>query len=73
MQKNANCPECDAEVTFANKPIIDQRAFCPHCGSDLIVIRLNPTILDWAFSEPLSRPERSEYFDMRSPLLWDDN
>lgn len=73
MQNDAICPECDAEVSFRNKPTIDQRAYCQRCGSDLIVIRLNPTTLDWAFSEPLSRPERSEYLDLRSSLAWDDN
>lgn len=73
MQNSAICPECDAEVRFSINPVIDQRVLCTCCGSDLIVIRTNPTTLDWAFVEPLSRPDRNEFLDMRSFQLWVDN
>jgi lysine biosynthesis protein LysW len=73
MQNNAICPECDAEVKFSNTPFIDQRTLCPRCGSDLIVIRTNPFVLDWAFVEPLSRPERSEYLDVTPIQTWNES
>lgn len=73
MQKAAVCPECDSEVCFPTNPALDQRTICPRCGSELVVIRINPTVLDWAFVEPLSRPDRNEYLDVRSFQAWDDN
>jgi hypothetical protein len=73
MQNSAICPECDAEVHFSNKPIIDQRVLCTRCGSDLVVIRTSPIALDWAFVEPLSRPDRSEFLDVRSLQPWDES
>lgn len=73
MQNSTICPECDAEVRLSNTPFIDQRTLCPRCGSDLIVIRTNPLVLDWAFVESLSRPERSEYIDLRPIQPWDEN
>jgi hypothetical protein len=73
MHKSAICPECDTEIGFPELPVIDQRALCSRCGSDLIVIRLNPTVLDWAFVEPLSRPGRSDFIDVRLPHPWDEN
>lgn len=72
MQMNAVCPECDSAVRFEKPPAIDQRVVCPGCRSDLIVIRTSPTVLDWAFAEPLSRPDRSEFMDMPSLQAWDD-
>ncbi len=72
MHSNAVCPECDGEVRFPKNPAIDQRTLCPSCGSDLIVIRTNPTVLDWAFIEPISRPDRSEFMDMHSLQAWDE-
>jgi lysine biosynthesis protein LysW len=73
MQKNALCPECDAEIRFNDMPIIDQRTLCPCCGSDLIVVGLNPIVFDWAFLEPLPRPERGGLLDVRPRNPWDDN
>jgi hypothetical protein len=72
MQKSAVCPECDGEVQFVKPAAIDQRVLCPSCASALIVIRTNPTILDWAFAEPLSPPDRSEFMDMHSLQAWED-
>jgi lysine biosynthesis protein LysW len=73
MRNSAVCPECDGEIRFSISPAIDQRALCPCCGSELVVIRINPTILDWAFVEPLSRPDRSDFLETRSFETWDDH
>lgn len=73
MQNNAVCPECDGAVRFSTSPTIDQRVLCPRCGSELVVIRIAPTVLDWAFVEPLSRPDHSEFMDLHSFQTWDDH
>ena len=58
MQAEVSCPECGI-VFMLSSPSLDQRVLCSACWTDLIVIRLNPPILDWAFAEPLSRPKRT--------------
>jgi lysine biosynthesis protein LysW len=52
------CPECDADVSFAEAPLLSQRIACPRCRAALVVIGLNPIELDWAFMEPLHDPYR---------------
>jgi lysine biosynthesis protein LysW len=47
------CPECDADVSFAQVPRLSERIACPRCRAALVVIGLNPIELDWAFMEPL--------------------
>jgi lysine biosynthesis protein LysW len=51
------CPDCDAEVRFAEAPWLGQRVNCPRCGTMLEVTGLSPVELDWAFEEPLGRSE----------------
>ncbi|MGD8632249.1 MAG: hypothetical protein PVF85_01685 [Anaerolineales bacterium] len=72
MQIRGVCPECDGEVCFPFSPVIDQRIRCAFCGSDLVVIRTNPIVLDWAFVEPLSRMDRDESLDPLPYSAWAD-
>ena len=48
------CPECDTSVTFSSslRPKRGDRTICPKCLTQLVVIRENPIVLDWAFVEP---------------------
>lgn len=59
MQADVSCPECGS-LFVLSIPRLDQRVHCTTCWADLIVIRLNPPVLDWAFAEPLSRPEQTD-------------
>ena len=53
------CPECDADVVFAEPPMLNMHIQCENCYSELVVIGLAPIELDWAFAEPfVARPHR---------------
>lgn len=45
---NANCPECDAEITLDAGTEIGEIIVCPECGVDLEVVSLNPAKVDLA-------------------------
>ena len=42
------CPECDAEVTFARRPLNAEIAVCPGCAAELEVMSTNPLRLELA-------------------------
>lgn len=45
---NANCPECDATVTFAEEPMPGEIIECPECGVELEVVEVDPLALELA-------------------------
>lgn len=49
-RKRATCPECGAAV-FVDNPELDDEVVCEECDSELIVVKLNPLKLDWAYEE----------------------
>ena len=54
MTTNKNvgaCPECDADITFKKTPTLGQKAVCPECRDELIVVGLNPIELDWDYDD----------------------
>jgi uncharacterized paraquat-inducible protein A len=55
MMMRAACPECDSWVKIDIDPKLGRRVYCSRCRSELIVIRLSPLELDWAFIEPISK------------------
>jgi len=46
------CPECGGLIHLANQPHEHHLLLCPHCEILLIVTRLEPIVVDWAFEEP---------------------
>ncbi len=45
---NANCPECDADITLDPSAEVGEIIVCPDCGVDLEIISLNPVKIDLA-------------------------
>ncbi|MCL5996834.1 MAG: lysine biosynthesis protein LysW [Chloroflexi bacterium] len=41
----AECPECDATITFKTEPILHELVRCPECGAELEVVNLQPLTL----------------------------
>jgi alpha-aminoadipate carrier protein LysW len=39
---NANCPECDATITFAADAVEGEIVQCPDCGAELEVVSVAP-------------------------------
>lgn len=47
----AECPECETNIRI-HKPLqLGQRLICPECDERLVVRRLDPLELDWAFDD----------------------
>ena len=49
-RKRATCPDCGSAV-FLTRPELDDEVVCDECGSSLIVVKLNPLKLDWAYHD----------------------
>ena len=49
--KTASCPECEAEITFGEIPVLSEILQCPECGSELEVVSLDPLELELAPEE----------------------
>lgn len=45
---SAECPECAAEITFADDAIVHEIVVCPDCGTELEIINLDPPEVDLA-------------------------
>lgn len=43
-----NCPECEAEITFAEGTEAGEIIVCPDCGVDLEVVSIDPAIVQLA-------------------------
>ncbi len=59
----APCLDCGQTIKLAAQLEQGDRLTCPHCGSHLEIINLEPPELDWAFSqiEPDWDPEEEEW------------
>lgn len=49
VQFDSHCPECDALISFAEKPELNLLLVCPDCHTRLEVVQDQPLKLDWAF------------------------
>ena len=47
MATRTICPACEEYITLTSRYNIKNKLRCPHCYADLVVIQLNPLILDW--------------------------
>ena len=47
METRALCPACEEYITLRSGYSMNSKIRCPHCHSDLIVVQLDPVILDW--------------------------
>ncbi len=47
------CPECDHDVFMETMPNVGERVVCSACKTTLVVIRIKPVRLDWAFKDPI--------------------
>jgi len=47
MALTAECPECEAVVTFEKMPRLAQTTICTSCQTNLEVAYLYPIMLDW--------------------------
>lgn len=56
------CIDCDEQITLNARPKLGQRIVCPHCGTELEVIGLDPLELDWAYDMSWDEDE-DEYDD----------
>lgn len=53
------CPECDHDVLMETMPNMGEHVVCSACRTTLVVIRLSPVQLDWAFIDPINRSASS--------------
>lgn len=44
------CPECDGNIRFKKKPVVNQQLTCGHCNTKLEVVQTNPLEL-WAVDD----------------------
>lgn len=51
MSKQAECPECAADVSLPDDVMENEIVQCPECGVELEVIKLDPPTLDLAPKE----------------------
>jgi alpha-aminoadipate carrier protein LysW len=51
MSKQAECPECAAEVSLPDDVMEGEIVQCADCGAELEVVNLNPPTLDLAPEE----------------------
>lgn len=43
------CPDCEGQLVFKPKAVAGQKVICPHCGSHLEVISVDPLEIDWEY------------------------
>jgi DNA-directed RNA polymerase subunit RPC12/RpoP len=46
--KNAKCPSCKKIVRLAERMKVQDLITCPHCNSNLELVKKFPSTLDWA-------------------------
>lgn len=46
---NAFCPDCDGRIVLHPRIRMGQQVNCPHCGTDLEVVEMDPPELDWVY------------------------
>ena len=53
------CIDCEHAMSLESRPIAGEIITCSNCGTDMEVISVEPTELDWVFLEPVQREEDS--------------
>ena len=53
------CIDCGRPVSLESRPVEGETITCSNCGTDMEVISVEPTELDWVFLEPVQREEDS--------------
>jgi lysine biosynthesis protein LysW len=64
----ATCPACGARIHLRKMPRKDHFITCQNCDSMLVVTRLAPLKLEWAFEEPFDdfhQPDLSYIEDLQ--------
>ena len=51
MLKLAKCPACLNRIDIGPKPLPYERFECPTCETSLELVKINPPVLDWTFSD----------------------
>lgn len=62
-----SCPDCGAALYLESRPELDEEIICDECESSLIVVRLNPLKLDWAYEDD------NDSWDDDDDDDWDDD
>jgi lysine biosynthesis protein LysW len=68
----ASCPDCGAAIFFDGRPELDDEVVCDECESSLIVVRLNPLKLDWAYDDDHDDGDYDDWDDDDGDDNWDD-
>jgi lysine biosynthesis protein LysW len=63
----ARCPDCEQEIQLWPLLQVGEELTCPHCETELEVISLDPTELDWAYIPPADDEDWHDWDDE-----WDD-
>ena len=64
----ATCPACGSRIQLRKMPRRGHVITCQDCASMLVVTRLAPLKLDWAFEEPFEEnPDAYDYFVKDTP------
>lgn len=45
------CPDCEDNITLKGEIEWGQAVVCPHCGTNLEVINIDPVEVDWAYED----------------------
>lgn len=51
------CIDCEQAINLESKPVQGGMIFCSGCGTELEVINLEPTELDWVYLDPIGSEE----------------
>ena len=58
------CPSCLSKIDLGPKPKPYQRQVCPECDTSLELMKIDPPVLDWAFSD------NEEFYDNLELSMW---
>ena len=51
------CIDCEQAISLDSRLTVGEIITCSNCGTDMEVISVEPTELDWVFLEPVQREE----------------
>lgn len=52
------CIDCQQPIHLESQPVEGEIIHCPSCGTELEVINLEPTELDWVYLAPVVNQEK---------------